>query len=305
MSAAPQPRLEHRFACTQCGACCNRSPEVELSEAAALSDVFVFRLMFRLYHLPRNLSGYLQTPGAGVDSAEMFYESKRLLAAFAARQHSSKRGIGGKAVEHSSYLTISALTLDTGAGACTALSAGRCRIYERRPLACRTLPFHYSRPEAAAQRELEAFVATPGYGCDTSAGAPVVVDQGGIVDSESRRARSAALDLAGQDRRWKDAILRRLKAGGDKHTLPSLREIEANAVFGVTTTSMRVAWQIAAEEGLIDAATCRALIDAQAAVIDRELASAHCPPGSRETLAEMRTEHLRLRNVSTAAALYQ
>ena len=44
---------ERRFACTQCGQCCNRPPEVELGEAAALADVFVLRLLMRIYSLPR------------------------------------------------------------------------------------------------------------------------------------------------------------------------------------------------------------------------------------------------------------
>jgi len=291
MSAAPEPRRQQHFACTQCGACCNRSPEVELSEAAALADVFVFRLMFRLYHLPRSLSGYLDSPEAAVDSAGMFYESKRLLGAFAARQYSSRRRNCGKPVDYTTYLTISALTLDTGAGACTALSGGRCGIYERRPLACRTLPFHYSRPEAAAESDLAAFVATPGYRCDISAAAPLAVEAGRIVDERSRLARGDALELAVDDRRWKDAILRRLKAGADDEALPSLRDIEANALFGATTTSMRVAWRIAAEAGLISAESCGGLIAAQAAVIDRQLASPLCPPDARETLGQMRVEY--------------
>jgi Fe-S-cluster containining protein len=282
MFTAADTRGELRFACTQCGACCNRSPEVALSEAAALADVFVFRLMFRLYALPRTGSG------------EEYYESKRLLATFAARKYAAKRGPNGKAVDHMRYLTISALTFDAGAGACAALGNGRCGIYQRRPLACRTVPFHYSRPEASAERELKAFVGTPGYGCDTGAGAPVVLAAGRIVDPEARRARRDAMELAGEDRRWQEAILRRLKTGAGNDTLPSLGEIEANAPFGATTVSMRLAWQIAAEAGLIAAETCRALIAAQAAVIDRELASASCSSSARETLAEMRAEYREL-----------
>ncbi|HMG46554.1 MAG TPA: YkgJ family cysteine cluster protein [Allosphingosinicella sp.] len=284
MATAAETRGELRFACTQCGACCNRSPEVALSEAAALSDVFVFRLMFRLYELPRTGSG------------EEFYESKRLLAAFAARKYSTKRRQAGKPVEYASYLTISALALDTGAGACAALIEGRCGIYERRPAACRTVPFHYSRPEASAEREFKAFVATPGYGCDTTAAAPIVVAAGRILDPEARRARSDAIERAGRDRRWEEAILRRLKTGAGDDALPSLREIEANAPFGATTVSMRIAWQIAAETGAIGAETCRTLIAAQAAVIDRELASARCTSSARETLGEMRGEYRALLN---------
>jgi Fe-S-cluster containining protein len=298
MFDAPQPRRASRFACTQCGACCNRSPEVELSEAAALSDVFVFRLMFRLYELPRTLAATVDSGGAdsGADSGGEYYESKRLLAAFAARKHRTKRKQSGKTVEYTSYLTISALTLDAGAGACAALSQGRCGIYARRPLACRAVPFHYSRPEAAAERDLEAFVATPGFGCDTGAGAPIVLEAGRIVDPEALRARSEALALAEHHRRWKEAILRRLKTGSGAYALPSLREIEADAPFGATTISMHVAWRIAAEAGMISAEACRTLCEAQAAVIDRELASARCTSSARETLGEMRAEYLELLN---------
>lgn len=279
-----------RFACTQCGACCNRSPEVELSEAAALADVFVFRLMFRLCQLPRTLAGYLESGTASAGSPEGFYQSKRLLAAFAARKTRAKHRQNGKAIDSTNYLIISALTLDTGAGACAALAGGRCTIYARRPLACRTVPFHYARPEALAGRDLAVFVATPGYACDTSAAAPIVLEGGRIVDPETRQARSDALGLAEADRRWEEAILRRMRSGSSD--LPSLREIGADAQFGATTVSMRLAWQIAAEAGMISAEQCRALIAAQATVIDRELASARCTPAARETLGQMRAEYL-------------
>jgi Fe-S-cluster containining protein len=247
--------------------------------------MFVFRLMFRLYELPRSLAC---RPTAA--SAEAFHESKRLLAAFAARTRIVRRRQGAKSVEHRRYLVISALTLDTGGGACAALSAGRCSIYARRPLACRTLPFHYSRPEASARRDLESFVSTPGHACDTGGHAPVVLAGGRIVDPGSRQARDDALRLCSQERSWQDSILGRLKAGAGA-SLPSLSDIEANAAFGATTTSMRVAWQIAAEAGLLDADAFRRLIEAQSHVIDRELAAGRCSPDALETLTGMRAEY--------------
>lgn len=286
MSGGGETGRALRFACTACGACCNRPPEVELSEAAALADIFVFRLMFRLYQLPRRHAE--DRDGQGADA---FYESKRLLAAFAARKYAAKRRDGGKAVEITKYLTISALALDVGAGACPALGGGRCGIYARRPLACRTVPFHYSRPEASAASDLAAFVATPGYRCDATSAAPVVLAAGRIVAPQAREARDAALALAGRDRAWKEAILRRMKSGADKDGPPGLREVEANAPFGATTVSMHVAWRIAAEAGLLDAGTCDALIAAQAATIDRALAAPTCAAAARETLGEMRTEY--------------
>lgn len=294
MAAAPETSRERRFACTSCGACCDRSPEVQLSEAAGLADMFVFRLMFRLYALPRTLAGCRASGMTG--PAEAFHESKRLTAAFAARTRFAKRREGARSVEVAQHLVISALTLDTGAGACTALRGGLCAIYERRPLACRTVPFHYSRPEASAESDLEAFVGTPGYACDTTARAPVVLEGGRIVDPEARRRRRDALELREGERRWQEAILRRLKSSRGEDGLPSLGEIEANAAFGATTVPMRAAWQIAAESGLIAADECRALVAAQADVIDRELGAARGAPDSLETLAEMRAEYRRALN---------
>ena len=151
-----------RFACTACGKCCDRSPEVELSEAAALADVFVFRLMFRFYALPRVLGDHLRDRPAEPNASEAFYQKKRLLGAHAALKRPLKIRRGRKPVEYTQYLMVSALSLDTRAGACSALEDNRCGIYGRRPYACRAVPFHYSRVDAAAESDLAAFVATEG-----------------------------------------------------------------------------------------------------------------------------------------------
>ncbi|HZC38311.1 MAG TPA: YkgJ family cysteine cluster protein [Sphingomicrobium sp.] len=277
-----------RFACTACGKCCNRSPEVELSEAAALADVFVFRLMFRLYSLPRTF----ESSRSPYENAETFYQKKRLLAAHAARKYPQKIMQDGHRVERTQYLMISALALDTRSGACAALSDGRCGIYDRRPLGCRTVPFHYSRADALAERDLDAFVATPGYACDAGEGAPVVVESGRIVDRLTLQTREEALALARRDLPWKQAIVRRMKASlSAESPLPSLDEVKANAAFGAMTTSMRVGWEIAAEAGLISTNECKALIAAQAILIEREFVAGKCPKDAHETLADMRGEY--------------
>jgi Fe-S-cluster containining protein len=279
-----------RFSCTQCGKCCNRSPEVALSEAAALADVFVFRLMFRLYWLPRVPGGPLEPGGIPADAAA-FYQKKRLLDAYAARKYPATLWRDGKPAAATKYLLISALALDTSPGACGALDGPRCGIYERRPLACRTAPFHYSRAEALAESDLKAFVETPGHACDTGDTAPVVLEAGRIVDAEMALARAKALAQAEDDRPWSAAIVRHMGAGSPATPLPSLDEIEANAPLGATTTSMRIAWQIAAHAGLLGREECRALIASQLATIDRELAAGRCPPDVRETLFGMRAEY--------------
>jgi Fe-S-cluster containining protein len=269
-----------RFACTQCGKCCNRSPEVELSEAAALADVFVFRLMFRMYRLAR-------TPESGA-SAPLFYEKKRLLAAHAARAYSKKAMRDGKVVDVTNYLMISALALDTMPGACTALTENRCTIHHRRPLGCRTVPLHYSRPEALAADDFDAFVGTPDYGCDSGEGAPVFLQDGRMVDGETLQARAAALALAERDRPWKEAIVRRMKRNkGDG--LPRFQDLETNAGFAAMTGSMRPAWAIAVDAHLITDRDYRATARRQLATIERELARGNA--GDVETLREMAAEY--------------
>ena len=157
-----------RFSCTLCGACCNRSPEVELSEAAALCDIFVFRLMFRLVSLPRF------SERGPIGSSDLFYQKKRLLAGHAAAEYSNRKVmLGGKKVESVQYLMISALAVDTSPGACAALKSGRCSIHADRPLSCRSVPFHYSRADGLALADFDRFVATPAYRCDTGKDAPL------------------------------------------------------------------------------------------------------------------------------------
>jgi Fe-S-cluster containining protein len=282
-----------RFACTACGKCCNRSPEVELSEAAALADVFVFRLMFRFYALPRTLGDYLRDRPAEANASEAFYQKKRLLTANAALKRPLKVRRDGKAVEYVQYLTISALTLDTTPGACSALEGPSCAIYERRPYACRTVPFHYSRVEALAESDLKAFVATEGYRCDTAENAPIVIQSGWIIDESVKQARAAALALGERDGVWRDAIVRRMKAAQPDDFVPSLKDIEASAAVGAATTSMRVAWQIAADAGLISSEECSSLIAAQLALIDHELAGSPCAQDARQTLLDMRADYAR------------
>ena len=281
-----------RFSCTLCGKCCNRSPEVELSEAAALTDIFVFRLMFRLYWFPRRLADHLELNQGSENAATLFYQKKRLLSAFAAREYPAQLSRGGRPVDQKKYLVISALALDTRHRACSALNGSSCGIYERRPLTCRSVPFHYSRAEASAKSDLKAFVETPGYACDTSEGAELVLDEGRLVDPETKRVRAEAVALAQRDRGWSKAIARRVDgAGPEDASLPNLEEIELNAAFGATTVSMRAAWQIALETGLLRDQEFNELIEAQLATIDRELAAGDCPEEARGTLVEMRAEY--------------
>lgn len=275
-----------RFACTQCGQCCNRSPEVELSEAAGLADRFVFRLMFRLYTMPVN--GF----SSSNEGAQLFYQRKRLLAAHSARKYSKTVWHDGARVEREHFLMISALAMDTRPGSCVALQSDRCSIYERRPLTCRTVPFHYSRADGYAERDLDRFVSTPGYRCDTGDTAAVVLENGRIVDAHALTARAQAQSVAGADRAWKEAIVRRMRRGCEfGSALPSLAEVEAHAGAGALTTSFRIAWDIAAEHGIISSQDAHALVRLQLETVARELSAGNSTPADRQTLLEMAAEY--------------
>ena len=276
-----------RFACTQCGQCCNRAPEVELGEAAALADVFVLRLLMRIYSLPRSLSDYASDLPRDQASAE-FYQTKRLLGAFAAASWNVKVQRGGKVVDYVQYLSLSVLPLDLGGASCPALADNKCSIYERRPLSCRTVPLHYSRPEAAAVRDLDAFVASPGYLCEVSADAPMVIAEGRIVDPATVAARLAASEQAQRDHPWKAALVKAMKAG--QHGLPTPRMIEQQAARGALSASMLGAWSVALGAGLIAASDLQLLLRSQSALIERTIQGGAAPDPSA-TLAEMQREY--------------
>lgn len=282
-----------RFACTGCGKCCNRDPEVELAEAAALADAFVFRLMFRPYWLPDDLADFLALGGCDPKASAVFHGRKRLLKAFAARTWPVKTRRDGKLIRHTKYLCVSALALDTRRDACSALRGSQCGIYERRPLSCRSVPFHYSRVEALADTHLDEFVATPGYRCDTSESATIVFEDGRIASPEMASARAEAIEVARTDRLWARAITKRLGASEAYPGLPTLQEIDANAGFAATTTSMRLAWQIAVDIGLMTPAECARLVELQLQAIDQALEVGESSQDARETLTEMKAEYRR------------
>ena len=294
----------HRFACTQCGKCCNRAPEVELSEAALLLDIFVFRLMFRFYWLPQQVGDYRQNGERSPNSSSVFFEKKRLLNAFGARKYPAKAQRDGKPVAYTKYLVISALALDTIEGECSALSESKCGIYDRRPMSCRSVPLHYSRAEANAEKDLEAFVNTRDYRCDTSGGAPIILERGRIVDPQINAARSGAKALAARDRPWSEAIVRRMGSSVSQGlSLPSLEEVEASASLGAVTVSMRAAWQVAEEIGLITHDECSARVGLQLQTIRRQLALGGCSSAAIETLTQMEREYARHSHGNSVSAI--
>lgn len=277
---------ERRFACTQCGHCCNRPPEVELGETAALADTFAWQLMFRLYSLPQNLAGYLSPKQSREQAGVEYYESKRLLSHFAAHSYNAKAKVYDEVEDRTFYLSISALALDPANGSCGALADNRCSIYDRRPLSCRSVPLHYSRGEAFGPGDLDAFTGHAANLCDTGPEAPLVMQGGRVVDPAIAAARSAAHDQADADKRWKQAIFKAMKS--NSAGLPNMRQVEQQAPFGVLTVPMRSAWTVAVQAGLLEQSRMAELIDAQVTVLDR---MAHLPGLSldvQRTIADLR-----------------
>lgn len=277
---------ERHFACTRCGACCNRAPELELGESAAFAETFVLRLMMRIYSLPRALSDFVSGLPREEASAE-FYGTKRLLGQFAATSWPAKVKRDGRAVDYVQYLSLSVLPLDLGAGSCAALEGDTCSIYARRPLSCRSVPLHYSRPAAAAARDLDAFTATPGYRCDTGPQAPLVIAGGSITDAPTLAAHADAHDQAEAERRWKSALVKAMKTG--EHGLPSPREVEAQAASGALTASMLGAWRVGGNNGAI--ARAQLLLEAQCELIEQTMQRVELDRDTAATLMAMLREY--------------
>lgn len=280
--------LDRHFACTQCGACCNRAPELELGEAEHYADTFVLQLLMRIYSLPRVLVDYQTDLPHELASAE-YYETKRLLSQFAATSWPIKARREGQTIDYVQYLSLSVLPLDLGAGTCPALNGARCSIYERRPLSCRSVPLHYSRPEAAAARALDAFTDTPGFLCATDTKAALIIANGKIVDRAIVDARAAATAQVTGDGAWKMALVKAMKAG--PFGLPSPRTVEANAAQGALTASMQGAWRVAEAAGKIKPGATNRLLTAQVKLIEQELERPGLNAQSGTCLADLHLEY--------------
>jgi Fe-S-cluster containining protein len=247
--------------------------------------------MFRLHRFPKN-AGDRASLGPSHASKNAFLEQRRHIEQFAARKTSAKIKSKGKSVDCDQYLVISAIPLDIPPRSCAALRDGRCGIYERRPLSCRTVPAHYSRAEALAERDFDEFTQRPGYRCDTDLGSEIILDDGRIVKRDIVDARSRAIDLAISGQAWNAAILERMTSSAEEQaSLPSLKEIQDNASHGAMTTSMRVAWQIARDSDLLDTTGYLKALHNQLRLIEREIVIARASRADLEILTQMQVEY--------------
>lgn len=258
-----------RFACTACGRCCDRGPEMEIGEAAALADRFSLSLIFKVHSLPtserspwaRRWRGVLGTT-LGVRQA--LDEQRRQLKPFAALRRVDR------ARDRQIFLTLSAMVDDDGAKSCPALFDGRCSIYERRPLTCRTVPLHYSRAPSTLQAYLDGFTATAGYACETIA-APPILARGQVQVEEVRRAREEALLVASGDSTWKAAMIALMDdaEAAREVGLPTLGDVMTNSDRGyATSVPMLVAWRVALRQGLMARAAFDQACRRQIAVLE-------------------------------------
>jgi Fe-S-cluster containining protein len=247
-----------------------------LSEATALADKFIMCLYFRVYSLPlhkgsKSAAQWGRTRGGNLPVAEALEDEREALDHFSVREKIDK------AKGRSLHLAISALTADREKGRCPALAENLCTIYESRPLSCRTVPMHYSRPLSVLASHLDRFVRTPGYLCDTTANAPVIFDGQSIVDPALRQARDEALRLAESERGWKENLVSLMDdpAAAAAAGLPTYEDVLRHAESGsAAIVPMLVAWRVARNVELISAGAFESVCRKQIALIDAELESA-------------------------------
>jgi Fe-S-cluster containining protein len=252
---------ERRFACTSCGMCCNTGPEMELSEATALADKFITSLYLRVWSIPLAKGSKRVSPALD--------EDRRHVGHFSVRDKTDRPN--GRSL----HLTISARTIDREKGRCPALIDKRCGIYEERPLSCRAVPLHFSKPDSQLARALDAFVRLPGHLCDTSSEAPVVFDGQHVTDASMQQARVDALNLAKSDLLWKKEILALM----DNPTaalavgLPTYEQVVRHSDSGMAASvSMLAAWRVAKNAGVIAPRSFAEICEKQIALLKAEIA---------------------------------
>ena len=262
-----------RFSCTRCGRCCNRGPEIELGEATALADHLITRLLLKVHSLPlygnsMRAVRWVEGQGSSLAASAALDEKRDHLKRLCA--HTSIDRSQGLSL----HLEISALTVDRQVGRCSALTDDICGIYDIRPFSCRAVPLHYSKALSTLPAGLRNFVATPGYLCDTTANAAVLIDDGTVIDATYTRARADAIRRCEADHRWKAGIVSAMLAqeSAAEAGLPSYRDVIAHSKAGsATLVSMLIAWRVAKNLGLLSQSIFRDLCAEQASLIASSL----------------------------------
>lgn len=264
---------------------------MELGEATALADKFVTRVIFKLHSLPLYEHGkrarlWWKGQGGGLSVRKALDEARQHLA------HFSVRDDVDKARGRSLHLTISALTMDREKGRCPALANNCCSVYQSRPLTCRTVPLHYSRPPSTLPTYLDHFVSTPGYHCRISAEAAVVL-KGGMVDHPSlQQARQDAVAMAEADRDWKKEVVALMSNPDQARAvgLPSYETVLRNSdAGGASLVSMIAAWRVAKRVGMLSSGQFDEVCRSQSRLLRTEIACCADPDlsaGFQDMLAE-------------------
>jgi hypothetical protein len=247
---------------------------MELSEATALAGTFITRVIFKVHSLPlyetgRRAALWRDEHKSALPTGQALTEMREHLSRFSVRDETDRaRG-------RSLHLTISAVAVDLESGRCPALRGNLCGIYEARPLTCRTVPLHYSRPLSALAGYLDAFVAKPGHGCKVDETAPAVLSDQTMLDEALKTSRAAAFDLQVADAAWKQGIV---TAMADAETaaaagLPTHEVVRRNSDRGVASAvSMLAAWRMARRLGVLSAHAFERVCDNQVRLITGALA---------------------------------
>jgi len=243
---------------------------MEIGEAAALADQFSLSLVCKVHSLPISERSswarrWRQMLGTSLGVRQALDEQGRQMKIFAAARRVDR------ARDRQMFVTLSALVDDDGSGQCPALSNGRCGIYERRPLTCRTVPVHYSRPPSTLASYLDGFTRTPGYECETLTAPPILSVQG-VLSEQLCAARDQAVRQAAVDRVWKAALIERM---GHPDTalaagLPTVDDVIRNSDRGyASTVPMLAAWRVALGRKLITAAAFEDICRRQLSLLQR------------------------------------
>ncbi len=263
---------DRHFSCTMCGKCCNRSPEVELTETINLSGDFVFWLCFSMSELPLSIKDWIQSRGRlDADQRDLaaFIAKRRLLDAQSSIQFTGRSSSGTEAERVRKYVRISALTLDLESGRCSKLVNKQCGIYDRRPHTCRTVPVHYQLSDLELEPAFDKFTSLEAFECDTSQHSPMILKNGRLAIEEFARERVAGQTAFYEDGAWREAIAQRILRGEDKtRMLPSLQEIKGSSCLKVLLVPIHLAWQIGVDIGAIDDTLYRLSAERQKLLIE-------------------------------------
>lgn len=241
------------FSCTQCGKCCQQSPEMHFFDMISLSDEFIF-----------------QTAHHAIISYEKQPLEKVLLEHYRAIAHT----IVMPELDASMFYFINFMPVALASYQnCSKLDNNLCSIYGKRPSSCRMAPLDARYDDTQQWRTLNYFkdnVVKNDWQCNFTPQSPVIFENNMIAQPNLNSLYFQSVDSI---REFTDKYIDFLALGTNNHQNEHFKAVFQSVVKNnLMISDMIIPLQVGIYHGILTHDMAKKFIYDQIALIDKEMA---------------------------------